>query len=185
MKTRLWLALVGGMVLVMLSTAGTTGALWRNEATVDAGSVTTGALVLLVDRQPEPYTLDALSDGNLTPGEAVRAPLSVSNGGTTDMIYGMSSVVTAVSAADEALVGSLVLTVTVTVDQACGETAPQGVVLLERVPLGPAATFAARPLAPSSSETLCIEVALDAGAPIAAAAGTTSVTFTFRGDQTQ
>lgn len=183
MKTRFWWALVGGMVLVMLSTAGTTGALWRNEATVDAGTVTTGSLVLLVDGQPEPYTLDALSDGNLTPGEAVRAPLSVSNGGTTDMIYGMSSVVTAVSAADEALVGSLVLTVTV--GQACGETAPQGVVLLERVPLGPAATFAARPLAPSSSETLCIEVALDADAPIAAAAGTTSVTFTFRGDQTQ
>jgi hypothetical protein len=171
------------MVLVMLSTAGTTGALWRNEATVDAGTVTTGSLVLLVDGQPEPYTFDALSDGNLTPGEAVRAPLSVSNGGTTDMIYGMSSLVTAVSAADEALVGSLVLTVTV--DQACGETAPQGVVLLERVPLGPAATFAARPLAPSSSETLCIEVALDANAPITAAAGTTSVTFTFRGDQTQ
>ena len=182
MKNRLWLTLVGGMVLVMLSTMSTTGALWRDEATVDAGTVTTGSLVLLVDGQPEPYTFDALSAGNLAPGQAVRAPLTVSNGGSTDMTYAMASVTaTAVSLADEELAYALLLTVTV--DEACGEATSQGVNLLDHVPLEPAATFAGRPLAPSSSETLCIEVALDADAPIAAAAGTTSVTFTFRGEQ--
>ena len=183
MKNRLWLTFVGGMVLVMLTSMSTTGALWRDEATVDAGAVTTGSLVLLVGGQPEPYTFDALTTGNLTPGQAVRAPLTVSNGGTTDMTFGLTSVIaTAVSPADEELAGALLLTVTM--DEACGETPPPGAVLLESVPLDPAATFAGRPLAPSSSETLCIEVALEADAPIAAAAGTTSVTFTFRGEQT-
>lgn len=184
MKNRLWLTLVGGMVLVMLSTMSTTGALWRDEATVGAGAVTTGSLVLLVDGQPEPYTFEALSTGNLAPGQAVRAPLTVSNGGTANMAYALASATaTFVSTADEALSAALLLTVTV--DNACGYTPRQETVLLENVPLDPAATFAGRPLAPSSSETLCIEVALAADAPIAAAAGTTSVTFTFRGDQTQ
>lgn len=54
-------------------------------------------------------------------------------------------------------------------DGACGETA-LGAVLVETFPLDPAATFAARPLAPSWSGTLCLEVALDANAPVAAAA---------------
>ena len=182
MKNRLWLTLVGGMVLVMLTTMSNTGALWRNEATVDAGTVTTGSLVLLVGGQSAPYTFSALSAGNLTPGQAVRAPLTVSNGGSTDMTYGLTSVTaSAVTSADEELSAALLLTVTV--DEVCGEAPPQGVVLLDRLPINPSATFGGRPLAPSSSETLCIEVTLDADAPITAAAGTTSVTFTFRGDQ--
>ena len=182
MKNRLWLTLVGGMVLVMLTSMSTTGALWRDEATVDAGAVTTGSLVLLVGGQPEPYTFEALTTGNLTPGQAVRAPLTVSNGGSTDMMYRLTSVTaTALSAPDEELAGALLLTITV--DEACGETPPPGGILLDHAGLDPATTFAGRPLATSSSETLCIEVALDADAPIAAAAGTTSVTFTFRGEQ--
>jgi hypothetical protein len=183
MKNRLWLTLVGGMVLVMLSTMRTTGALWRDEATVDAGAVTTGSLVLLVGGQPEPYTFEALTAGNLSPGQAVRAPLTISNGGSTDITYGMSSVTaTALSDADEELASALLLTVTV--DEACGEAPSQGVDLIDHVPLDPVAAFAGRLLAPSSSETLCIDVALDADAPITAAGGTTSVTFTFRGEQT-
>jgi hypothetical protein len=184
MKNSLWLTFVGGMVLVMLTSLSTTGALWRDEATVDAGAVTTGSLVLLVGGQPAPYTFTALSAGNLTPGQAVRAPLTVTNGGSTDMTYSLPSVAaTAVSLADEELSAALLLTVTVA--GVCGEAPPPGAVLLDHVPLDPVATFAGRPLAPSSSETLCIEIALDADAPIAAAAGATSVTFTFRGDQTQ
>lgn len=183
MKNRLWLTLIGGMVLVMLTSMSTTGALWRDEATVDAGTVTTGSLVLLVGGQPAVYVFSALSAGNLSPGQAVRAPLVVSNGGSADMTYGLTSVTaSAVTAADEALSTALLLTVTA--DEACGDAPSEGVVLLDRVPLDPAAAFAGRPLGPSSSETLCIEVALDAHAPPAAAAGTTSVTITFRGDQT-
>jgi hypothetical protein len=183
MKNRLWLTLVGGIVLAMLTSMGTTGALWHDATTVDAGTVTTGSLVLLVGGQPAPYTFNALSAGNLTPGQAVRAPLTISNGGSTDMTYSLPSVAAAaVSLADQELSAAMLLTVTV--NGVCGETPPPGPVLLDHVPLDPAATFAGRPLAPSSSETLCIEVALDANAPIAAATGATSVTFTFRGDQT-
>jgi len=166
----------------MLSSMSTTGALWRDEATVDAGTVTTGSLVLLVGGQPAVYSFDALSTSNLTPGQAVRAPLTITNGGSTDMSYGLMSLSAATqTSADEELAAAVLLTVTA--DATCGEV-PSGELLLDHVPLGTAATFSGRELAPSSSETLCIEIAVDAEAPIAAAAGSTSVTFTFRGDQT-
>jgi len=181
MKTRLRLALVGGVVFVMLSSMSTTGAFWHDEAKVDPGTVTTGSLVLLVGGQPSVYSFDALSTGNLSPGKAVRAPLTITNGGSTDLNYGLSSVMaSAVSTKDQALVSSL--RVTVTPDAICGET-PTAEPILNHRHLDASATFADRPLGPSSSETLCIEVAMDAAAPITAAAGTTTLTFTFRGDQ--
>lgn len=181
MKNRLWLTLIGGVVFVMLSSMSTTGALWREEATVDAGTVATGSLVLLVGGEPVEYPFDALSAGNLTPGQAVRAPLTITNGGSTDMSYGLSSVTaSALDPADQQLVSALSLTVRA--DVVCGEL-PSGELLLDHVLLGTAATFGGRELAPSLSETLCIEIALDADAPMAAADGSTSVTFTFRGDQ--
>ncbi|WP_306634814.1 hypothetical protein [Pseudarthrobacter siccitolerans] len=160
----------------------TTGALWHDEATVDAGTVTTGSLVLLVGGQPEVYSFDALSTGNLTPGRTVRAPLTITNGGSTDMTYGLRSVVaSAVNPADQVLVSALRLAVTA--DTVCGEL-PAEDPFLGPVPLDETASFAGRKLEPLQAETLCMEITLAADAPIAAAAGTTAVTFTFRGDQT-
>jgi hypothetical protein len=185
MKNRLWLTLAIGVVLVMLTSMSTTGASWRDEATVDAGTVTTGSLVLLVGGQPTAYNFTAfntLGGNNLAPGKAVRAPLTITNGGSADMTYGLTSVTpTAISAADDALLDALRLTVTD--DSVCGGVLA-GEVLLDHIPLEAAGPFGGRVLAPSSFETLCIEIALSADAPNAAAAGTTSVTFTFRGDQT-
>jgi hypothetical protein len=181
-KNRLWLTLVGTVVLLAMATMSTTGAFWSDEAIVDAGTVSTGSLVLLVGGDPEVYVFDALNAVNLAPGHSVRAPLTISNGGSTDMNYGLASVATtAQSAADQELSAALLLTITVATD--CGETPPTGERLVDHVPLNSAPAFSGRVLTPSASEALCIEIALGPDAPAAAASGTTSVSFTFRGDQ--
>ncbi|WP_461164803.1 hypothetical protein [Arthrobacter sp. R4-81] len=181
MKNVLWLILAGMVVLVLLVSTSTTGALWHDQSTVDAGSVSSGSLVLQVGGQ-EAYVFTALTASNLVPGQSVRAPLSISNGGSTDMVYGLSAVTTAAAGpADETLAAWLRLTVTA--DAACEVPQTQDVGLPFKDPLDGTATFTGRELAPSSFETLCIEVELDANAPIAAASGSTTATFTFRGDQ--
>jgi len=182
MTKRLWLILAGVVALVLLVSTSTTGALWHDQKTVDAGSVTSGSLALLVGGQEETYVFTALTASNLIPGQSVRAPLSISNGGSTDMVYGLTAVTTvAAGPADEALAASLRLTVTDDAD--CDSPQIRDPGLPFKAPLDSTATFAGRELAPSSLETFCIEVSLDADAPISAAAGSTAATFTFRGDQ--
>lgn len=182
MTKRLWLILAGMVVLVMLVSTSTTGALWNDQSTVDAGSVTSGSLTLLVGGQEETYVFTSLNASNLVPGQAVRAPLNISNGGTTDMVYSLAAIATAAAGpADEALAASLRLTVTD--DAACSAPQTQDAGLPFQAPMNATATFTGRELAPSAFETLCIEVELDANAPIAAASGSTAATFTFRGDQ--
>ena len=182
MTKRLWLILAGMVVLVLLVSTSTTGALWHDQSTVDAGSVTSGSLTLLVGGQEETYVFTALTASNLVPGQSVRAPLTISNGGSTDMTYGLTAVTTATAGpADEALAASLRLTVTD--DAVCEAPQTQDAGLPFKAPLDATATFTGRELAPSSFETLCIEVELDANAPITAASGSTAATFTVRGDQ--
>ena len=182
MTKNLGFVLAGVVVLVLLASTSTTGALWHSQAAVDAGSIASGSLVLQVGGQEETYVFTALNASSLVPGQSVRAPLTISNGGSTAMVYGLTAVTTAAAgAADEALAASLRLTVTD--DAACAAPQTQDAGLPFKVPLDPTATFTGRELAPSSFETLCIEVELDANAPVSAASGSTTATFTFRGDQ--
>lgn len=182
MKTEVRQALVCGVVFILLSSMSTTAAFWRDQAALFPGTVRTGSLVLLAGGDPEAYVFDALNAVNLAPGQSVRAPLTISNGGSTDMNYGLASVATtAESAADQELSAALLLTITVASD--CGEAPPAGEPLVDHVPLNSAPAFSGRALTPSASETLCIEIALGPDAPVAAASGSTSVSFTFRGDQ--
>lgn len=182
MSKNLGYVLAGMVVLVLLVSTSTTGALWHDQAAVEAGSVTSGSLKLLAGGQEETYLFTALTASNLVPGQSVRAPLSISNDGSTDMVYGLTAVTTAAAGpADEALAASLRLTVTD--DAACNAPQTQDAGLPFKAPLDPTATFTGRELAPSSFETLCLEVELDANAPVSAASGSTTATFTFRGDQ--
>jgi hypothetical protein len=183
MTKRLWLILAGMVVLVLLVSTSTTGALWHDQSAVDAGSIASGSLVLQVGGQEETYVFAALTASNLVPGQSVQAPLSISNGGSTEMVYGLTAITTAAAGpADQALAASLRLTVTD--DAACDGLQTQDTNLPFQAPLDDAsAVFTGRELAPSSIETLCIEVGLDANAPNAAASGSTAATFIFRGDQ--
>jgi hypothetical protein len=182
MTKRLWLILAGMVVLVMLVSTGTTGAQWHDHAAVESESLGSGSLTMQVGGQEETYLFTALTASNLAPGQSVRAPLSIRNGGSTNMLYGLTAVTTtAAGEADEALAASLRLTITDNLD--CNASQTQDAGLPFKAPLGPAASFIGRELAPSSSESLCIEVEMDANAPATAASGSTTATFTFRGDQ--
>ncbi len=183
MKNRLWLALAGTVVLVVLATTGTTRALWRDEASINPGTVSTGNLELLAGGQPENYVFTALSASNLAPGHEVSAPLTISNGGSTDLVYRLAGVATATStAADRDLEAGLSLIVTN--DTACGDGSTGNVATLHQGPLA-AASYTGTQLAPSSSARLCLTVSLADDAPLSASQGTVTATFTFRGDQAQ
>lgn len=184
-RIRFLLAAAGGVVLVVLATTGTTGALWRDEASLDPGTVTTGSLELLAGGEPGTYVFDALSAANLAPGETSTAPLTLTNSGTTDLTYelGNVTVASAQTPADVELAGSL--TLAVTTKASCGATVPEsGVHTLYEGPLA-GATFEGCELSPSSSIDLDITVRLSDAAPVSAAAGTVNATFIFRGDQVQ
>ena len=189
MKHRLWLWLAGMAVLVAFTASGTTTALWRDEATLDPGPVTTGNLELLAGGQLETYIFDALSAANLAPGDSSSAPLTITNSGSTELTYSLETVSTrssdtsTPSTADADLVKAL--TLVVTTDATCDGTVPEaGVDKLYEGPLATAA-FTGSQLAASSSSDLCLTVALAEAAPIEASQGAVSATFIFRGNQVQ
>jgi hypothetical protein len=181
-KNRLWLVLAAAGGLVVMTAASPTGALWRDQAIMDPGDVHTGTLRLEAGGQEEDYVFDAISAANLVPGQSVRAPLVITNSGSTDMLYGLAGVTTtAETAADQDLAEGLLLRVTD--DAGCGPSEAGGAAALYQGPLGPGATFTGRELPPSGSETVCITVTLGSGTPASAAAGGVQVIFSFRGDQ--
>lgn len=181
MKHRLWPILAAAAGLVVMMAASPTGALWRDEARTDPGDISTGTLRLMAGGQ-ENYVFDALSTANLVPGQSVRAPLAVSNTGSTDMLYGLTGVATtAETAPDHAVAAGLLLRVTD--DTVCGPAESGGTATLYDGPLGLGATFTGRELPPSGSETLCITVTLSSSTPATAASGTTQAIFNFKGDQ--
>lgn len=181
MRQRLWLALAGTVVLAIVAMTGTTGALWSEEASVDAGTVRTGNLELLAGGEPENYLMTDLSSGNLAPGDAVHAPLAISNSGTTDLTYQLVGVAaTGSTPAGDALADALALIVTDEIP--CTGAVGGTIQMLYQGPLS-GARFTGGELAPSSSADLCLSIGLGASATQALSQGTTSVTFTFRGDQ--
>lgn len=189
MENKLRLALAGTVVLVVVATTGTTRALWHEEASIKPGTVTTGNLELLAEGQPETYLFDALSQANLAPGDVSSAPLTITNGGSTDLVYQLEAVTTGSTNATTPATADIdlasALTLSVTDDAICDGTEPHsGVKTLYQGPLSTAA-FAGSRLAPSSSEELCVTVGLPDTAPIAASTGAVSATFIFRGDQVQ
>ncbi|WP_458116768.1 hypothetical protein [Arthrobacter sp. D2-10] len=189
MKKKLWLAVAGTVVLIVVATTGTTGALWHDEAELNPGLVTTGSLELLAGGEPVTFPFDALTAKNLAPGDAVTAPLTITNSGSTKMTYKLESVSTGAanaatsSTSDSELASAL--TLSVSDDATCDGTAPEsGVETLYEGALSTGSS-AVRPLAPSSSVELCITVALQEEAPATASTGAISATFIFRGDQVQ
>lgn len=181
MKNRLWLALAGMVVLVIVAVTGTTAALWRDELSIDAGIVRTGTLQLLAGGQPESYIFTGLSATNMAPGDELSAPLTISNSGSTGLVYQLAGITTtAATTADEDLTAEL--TLTVTDDTTCGDGNTGGVATLYQGTLA-AASFIGSRLAPSSSVDLCFTVSLAEDVPLSASQGTTTTTFIFRGDQ--
>lgn len=171
----------GGMLL-----AGVWGgamALFTDAESVASGDFTTGSLNIGVT----PVST-SLSLTNMAPGDKVTAPVTVSNDGTLDLRYA----VTSVASGDAGLASALAVTVKSGVaDCSNGGFAGSGSAVasgtLGGLSVGdPTAGAQAgdRTLAPGGSEVWCVQVALPTTAANTLQGKTAGATFTFAAEQT-
>ena len=174
------LALAGGVFTVASL------ALFTDQEQVAGNAFTTGT----VDLAAAPATA-VVTAAAMAPGDQVTAPLTVTNSGTLEFRYALTSTTT-----EDVLAGELVLTVkhgVTTCDDA--NWAADGTVLYSGV-LGTMATspiFGSvaqgadagdRVLAAGANEALCFNVTLPLSASNAAEGQTTTATFSFEAEQT-
>lgn len=191
MRKILVTAVAAAVLVVLFASAQGTVALWRAEAQLEPGTLTTGTLSLAVGdgvTTEQSFEFSSLDTSVLAPGGFVQAPLTISNTGTTALTYnlaGASSVTTASGAADTALAAAVVLSMHVTAEpEACTVGSPSVGDALYQGPLSAAAAFVSgRKLAAGATEILCLRVALPMNVDPAAAGGSIELQLGWRGDQ--
>ncbi len=169
--------------------AGVGSALFTSTASIDSNTFTTGTVVISTNP-----TTAAVTYSNMAPGDQTTAPITVTNGGTLQLRYAVSS--TATNADSKGLMSQLVLTIKSGVTTCTNAgfsgsgtqlySAALGSVSGINV-IGDPATGAQtgdRTLAASASEVLCFNVALPSGTGNAYQNATTTATFTFAAEQT-
>ena len=195
MPNQLKVAFAAAVLLVLFMSAKGTGALWHDEKSIDAGTITTGNLSLLLGNGSETkqnYEFVDLNGSNLVPGDFVQAPLTVSNGGTTNLSYNLVGATTAPAtptSADTALSAGTVLSVYAGMDRA--DCAARRTLTGSRLYVGPASSGITlgqpRPLATGgsavSTEVLCLRVEVNPTTPQTAAGGRLHLTLDFTGQQ--
>ena len=171
----------------------TTNALFTKSVTVGSNVLSTGN----VDITAAPATA-VLTAPAMAPGDSVTAPVTITNSGTAELRYAMTS--TASGNTDLAAglffrVRSGVTTCSTEGFAATG-TNVYGAATPSR-PLGGSAAIAIfgaptqgadagdRTLAAGASETLCLQITLPTSAPNSLASKTTTATFTFAAEQTK
>jgi camelysin-like metallo-endopeptidase len=160
-------------------------ALFTSSATVDANTFTTGTVILSTN----PSTA-LLTFSNMAPGDQVTAPLSVSNAGTLQLRYAMTSAAT--NTDSKALRDQLTLSiksgVTTCTNAGFGSTGTQlysGSLTAGALGSPTAGAQAGdRTLNASSNETLCFNVTLPINTGNTFQNATTTATFTFDAEQT-
>lgn len=191
MRKILVTALAAAVLVVLFASALGTAALWRAEAQLEPGTITTGNLSLAVGdgvASEQSFVFSSLETSVLAPGGFVQAPLTISNTGTTALTYslaGASSVTTAPDAADTELAAAVVLSIHVTAQPAdCTVDSPSSQEALYQGPLSAQAAFEqGRQLASGATESACVRVELPAGAPQGASGGSIELQLGWRGDQ--
>lgn len=160
-----------------------THAVWGDSQTVTGNAFITGS----VDIAATPTTaLVTFSD--MTPGDTVTAPLSVSNSGTLELRYAMSTSIsgsTVLSDGLELQVKSAVTTCTTAGFGSTGTSLYNST--LTSGAIGSSAQGAQtddRTLAASASETLCFQVRLPSGASNSLQGLSSTATFTLSAEQT-
>jgi hypothetical protein len=175
-------------VLAAFASGGS--ALFTSTATLGANTFTTGSVTISTNPATALVTFS-----NMAPGDRVTAPVVVSNAGTLDLRYAVTSVATNADA--KALMSQLLLTIKSGVS-ACNniDYVTDGTVLYGPAALGSVAginvvgnpTTGAqagdRSLAAAAGETLCFNVTLPLTSGNAFQTATTTATFTFNAEQT-
>ncbi len=174
------LALAGGVFTV------SSLALFTDQESVTGNAFSTGSIDLVAT----PATV-AITDLNMLPGDQVTAPLTVSNSGTLEFRYSMTS-----TTDENTLASDLVMTVKSDVTTCTDATwQADGVVLYSGIlgstttanVMGDVATGSQagdRVLASAAAEELCFNVTLPAAADNSVAGLASTAIFTFDAEQT-
>lgn len=166
---------------VVLS-AGVTGtfAYWSDAVTVSGTTFGTGTVDLKVNNSDSMSGYVTLNLSTMVPGNSMAGVLTIRNGGTAPLKY--TAVTTATNTDGKNLRGSLVVKVsgatTVTGTSptlSCGGTALAGSSTTLDGPL----LSTGRQLAAGASESVCVQITLNAAASTALQGATTDVVFTF------
>jgi spore coat-associated protein N len=189
-RKRVLLTLAGVLTVASIAGGATSLALFTSTTTVDNNTFSTGSVVITTD-----HTASAIvSFAAMAPGDAVTAPLLVSNTGSMALRYAISSVATNVDT--QALKDQLVLTIKTGVTTctnaayaATGTSIYTGDLdAAAGLLVGDAATGADsgdRSLAAAASETLCFNVTLPGSTDDTFQGSATTATFTFAAEQTK
>lgn len=188
-QPRLLAMVAGALVIVSVSAGAMSLALFTDSQAVGANTFSTGT----VDISTTPTTA-LVTFSNMAPGDAVTAPITVSNDGTLALRYAVSSVAT--NADTKGLKDQLALTIksgvttcTNAAYAATGTVLYTGDVDSTVGKLVGDATAGAdsgdRAIAASANEVLCFNVSLPPATGNAFQAATTTATFTFDAEQTK
>ncbi len=158
--------------------AGVTGATWSDGAPVNAASIVSGSTGILLDGQTD-LTLAGLDALALGPGLAVAAPVTVQNVGTTTVHVAITS--GDVLADSHGLANELMLTVGIVATPSACTTSV--VAVTAGRPSGFSSGLGGAELDAGDSLVLCLVLALDSDAPLAAQNGATSFRLTLTGTQ--
>ncbi len=169
----------------LLATLGlAASALFTSQATVDSNTFTTGTVVLTAAP-----TSAAITFNNMAPGDQVTAPVTMTNAGTLDLRYAMTSASTNTDSKN--LAGQLALQIKSGVTDcsnagfgASGTSVYSGT--LSTALFGdptPGQQAGDRTLAAGTNETLCFNASLPVSTGNAYQNATTTATFTFAGEQ--
>jgi spore coat-associated protein N len=188
-RRRVLFILGAALTVVTIGVGAASLALFTSTANVPANTFTAGTVVISTNPVTALVTIAAMA-----PGDAVTAPITVSNTGTLDLRYAISSVATNADA--KGLKDQLVLTIKSGV-ATCTNAAYAATGTVEYTGdldsttgklVGDAASGSDpgdRLLAASTSEVLCFHVSLPLATGDAFQAATTTATFTFDAEQTK
>lgn len=140
-------------------------------------SFSTGSIQIRADDQSGTVAFTSLSMTGMIPGAVRYAPLRITNSGTSDFSYSMSTATTG----SAPLAAALTVGIRIVPSATCTATeydASTTTVSTEAAGLGSTA-IASRPLAAGASEFLCYKVTLPSGAANSLQGLTTNATFTF------
>lgn len=182
---------LGFMTLTLAAYVGVSGyavlALFTDSETVPANDFTTGT----IDLSTTPTTA-AITVANMAPGDAIGGPITVSNDGTLDYRYAISSATT-----EDFLAAQLDLTIRIEATAGdCTATSTGTPILYGPSDLGSTgvdnvvgnptqgADAGDRTLTAGSNEVLCFQVSLPLSTDNTYQNQSTSATFTFAAEQT-
>jgi spore coat-associated protein N len=189
-RRRVLLLIAAACAVATIGVGAASLALFTSTATVPANTFTTGTVIISTNPTTALVTFAAMA-----PGDEVTAPITVSNTGTLDLRYAISSVATNADA--KGLKDQLVLTiksgVTTCTNAGFGASGTveytgdldDGVTgrLVGNAAPGP--DTGDRALTAGTGEDLCFNVSLPIGTGSAFQAATTTATFTFAAEQTK